>query len=149
MILNKVSKKLAQGFTLIELLLVVALIGILGAIGVPMYTGYIDTVKQKDAQNSLQSIFMMQKDYFNQNYCYYIAPGEDQAEVINVNLFGATTGADGPIPLATNPYKFKIIGTASAACSGSQASTYTATATNRTDDTKTFSITDTFSKTGF
>jgi prepilin-type N-terminal cleavage/methylation domain-containing protein len=140
MILNKVSKKLAQGFTLIELLVVVALIGILAAIGAPMYTGYVDTVKQKDAQNSLQSIFMMQKDYFNQNYYYYIAPGGDQAAEINVNLFGATAGADGPIPLATNPYRFEIIGTAS---------TYTATATNRTDDTKTFSITDTFSKTGF
>ena len=41
--LTKVKNKLA--FTLIELLIVVAILGILAAVGIPMYQGYQDSAK--------------------------------------------------------------------------------------------------------
>ena len=141
--------KFSKGFTLVELLVVIAIIGILAAIGVPMYQGYISDVKAKDAQNTLQSIALQQKSYFNKQFCFYVTDTGDKAGLINTGLFGSEFEADGPIPIANNQYSFEITGTASTSCTGSNAATFTATATNKIDDSKVFSITNTLKKTGF
>jgi len=141
--------KLSKGFTLVELLVVIAIIGILAAVGVPMYQGYISDVKAKDAQNTLQSIALQQKSYFNKQFCFYVTGSGDKAGLINTGLFGSEFEADGPIPIANNQYSFEITGTTSATCTGSNAVTFSATATNKRDDTEVFSITNTLKKTGF
>ena len=141
--------KLSKGFTLVELLVVIAIIGILAAVGVPMYQGYISDVKAKDAQNTLQSIALQQKSYFNKQFCFYVTGSGDKAGLINTDLFGSEFEADGPIPITNNQYSFEITGTTSATCSGSNAVTFTATATNKRDDSEVFSISNTLKKTGF
>jgi prepilin-type N-terminal cleavage/methylation domain-containing protein len=139
--------KFSKGFTLVELLVVIAIIGILAAIGVPMYQGYISEVRAKDAQNTLQSIAMEQKSYFSKHFCFYVTGTGDNAASINTGLFGSELGADGPIPITNNQYSFEITGSSSGACSGTNALTFTAKATHKTDYTKIFSITDTLKKT--
>ena len=141
--------KLSKGFTLVELLVVIAIIGILAAVGVPMYQGYISDVKAKDAQNTLQSIALQQKSYFNKQFCFYVTGSGDKAGLINTGLFGSEFEADGPIPITNNQYSFEITGTTSTTCTGSNAVTFTATATNKRDDSEVFSISNTLKKTGF
>ena len=45
-----------KGFTLIELLIVVAIIGILAGVGVPMYNGYMATAKVQSATTNHKNV---------------------------------------------------------------------------------------------
>ena len=153
----QIHQKNYRGFTLLELLVVIAIIGILGAIGVPAYQGYVTKAKETKAQNSLQSIYMMQKNFFSQNYCYYkSASASDDTTLINRDLFGSTVPASGPIEVGSkNDYYFYITGTAfsctgtSCICSSANASDFTIFAVNKASPSKIFSVNHQNIKTGF
>ena len=153
----QIHQKNNRGFTLLELLVVIAIIGILGAIGVPAYQGYVTKAKETKAQNSLQSIYMMQKNFFSQNYCYYkSSSASDDTTNINSNLFGSTVPASGPIEVGSkNDYYFYITGTAfsctgtSCICSSANASDFTIFAVNKASPSKIFSVNHQNIKTGF
>ena len=142
------------GITLMELLIALAILGILAAIGVPILTGNIRTAKNADAQNTLRSIFLMEKNYFAENYCYYITPGiGNQASAINQNLMGSSTPDSGPIVVdASNDFDFYITpGTVGSAgsCLGSNSNDYIVYAKSRSDPSLIYSINQQNVKAGF
>ena len=93
---------------MIELLIVVAIIGIIAAIGIPTGMNVLEGIKEKSAQSSLQSVYLAEEQYKSINKNYYIPTGGcgDQTNLINTNLF------DGEITLENNNYRFCISGSA-------------------------------------
>lgn len=59
-----------SGFNLIELMIVVAIIGILAAIAVPIYTHYVYRSKQVEAKTLLMTIKTEQEQYRAENQKY-------------------------------------------------------------------------------
>jgi len=87
-----------KAFTLLELLVVIALVGILSAIGIVTFTGTTDSAAQKAAENTVQSMALAQLEYRSNNQVYYGTPGNSGSAdctastttAVNKNLFGDT-----------------------------------------------------------
>ena len=74
----------SRGFTLIELLVVVAIIGILSAVGVVSYSGYKASAEKKQAEITLNSIYLAEQEYKSNmlDYMYLIV-----VCVLSIELF--------------------------------------------------------------
>ena len=64
----------SHGFTLIELLIVIAILGVLAAVGVPMFNDYNIASKENAAKNNLQSIAFMQGENRRESGQYFPCP---------------------------------------------------------------------------
>jgi prepilin-type N-terminal cleavage/methylation domain-containing protein len=142
------------GFTMVELIVVIAMIGILAAIGVPMLSSNIRTAKNTDAQNTLRTIYLMQKNYFAENFCYFVNSGAgDMTSSINQVLLGSSTPASGPIGTGSaNDFMFYILPGAmgsGGSCTGSLANDYVAYAKSKTNAALIYSINQRNVKSGF
>jgi type IV pilus assembly protein PilE len=66
----RTRRRQAAGFTLIELMIVVAIIAILAAIAVPIYSDYVTRSKLTEAQNNLSALRVQMEQYFQDNRSY-------------------------------------------------------------------------------
>ena len=112
-----------QGFTLIELLVVVAIIGIISAVGVVSYSGYKSSAEKKQAEITLNTIYLAEQEYKSNNGEYYFNASTSN---LVTNLF------DGVDDLSEQSYTFKT----------TDVSSLTITATKKTNTSCTISITE-------
>jgi len=114
-----------RGFTLIELLVVVAIIGILSAVGVVSYGKYKASAEKKQAEISLNSIYLAEQEYKSNNGEYCISECSNNAGIID-KLFDDVDDLDG------QAYTFKT----------TSADTLTIIATNKKNSSCTITITE-------
>ena len=97
-----------KGFTLTELLIVVAILGIISAIAIPQYQGYVTEARATAAKNNLRNIYMQQQEFRTNNNDFYRtgAGCADASGDINTNLFANT------VVLTNDFYNYCINGTA-------------------------------------
>jgi len=143
LILCSIAAKNNKGFTLLELMVVVALIGILSAVGIPAYQGYVTDARVKEAQSTLQAIALEQKSFYSENFRYYVTPAinVDQSADINSGLFDS---ASGPLKTDAQFYIFWIESTIGADSLTVRA--FSAVAQSATDATTRFTINQDMSK---
>jgi prepilin-type N-terminal cleavage/methylation domain-containing protein len=105
-----------KGFTLVELAVVIVIIGILAAFGVPKFLQSVEKSKAAEAFNYLSSLAAAQERYIAQNGIYYAGT------VQTLGVSGNTDGID--VTLPTLQY-FSADGTAGTAptCTAAAVST--------------------------
>ena len=83
-----------KGFSLLEVMVVVVIVGILAAIAIPTYTGYVTRTRRADAITALETLALDQEKY--------------RAEQGTYGTIGQLTGAGYPSPNADADRNYNI-----------------------------------------
>ena len=98
-----------SGFTLIELMVTVAIIAILAAIAMPMYSNYITKAKARSAQSDLIALSLVLESIYQRNLKYIASTTVDQ-EASAYLTANSMTGAWQP---AADTFDYKVTATTS------------------------------------
>ncbi|MFZ6016412.1 MAG: type IV pilin protein [Nitrospirota bacterium] len=136
-----------KGFSLIELLIVLVILGVLSAIAFPVYTGYIRSTARSEAKANLETLRLLEEQYFAERGCYYKPSGT----CTNTTISGVTA-IQGFLPGFQPGNEASLNFTYSIAITGTPAASgFTATATGKTGtkvEGDTLTIDNTNTKTG-
>ena len=110
MIFRKMNKK---AFSLVELMIVVAIIGLLAAIGVPQYAKFQARARQSEAKAALGALYSAEQSFFQEWNCFstdlrnigFGVTGTNLRYITgftNVSINGAVCNAGTPAPNGAN-----------------------------------------------
>jgi len=112
--------KKEKGLTLIELLVVIVIIGILAAVAIPTYTGYMVRARRADAKTSLEQLRASQ-EVFRAERGRYANDGDDGNALLLLRTnWGGPPATVGLYDITMVPTQTTFTGTATP--TGSQAS---------------------------
>ena len=95
-------------------MVVVAILGILSAVGIVSYNGYISSAERNSAQNLMQQISLGQSEFFSDNSNFYsvtentCTPTVVTLSAIYVNLLGSSTSARATVKANESAYAICI-----------------------------------------
>jgi type IV pilus assembly protein PilE len=91
-----------KGFTLVELLVVVAIIGVLATIAVPMYIGSVKKSMRTEASSNLQTLRLLEEQFYAENARYTISLGtcakDNSGNVLKIQQGGAVADPTNALP---------------------------------------------------
>ncbi|ANO33659.1 pilin [Vibrio breoganii] len=94
------------GFTLIELMIVVAIIGVLSAIGIPMYKDYVKKSELASATATLRGLLTKAE-------LYYLDQGSFPTTLNQINTVSSAGGSIGEVGISGNQLQFTFSSTGS------------------------------------
>ena len=95
-------------------MVVVAILGILSAVGIVSYNGYISSAERNSAQNLMQQISLGQSEFFSDKSNFYsvtentCTPTVVTLSAIYVNLLGSSTSARATVKANESAYAICI-----------------------------------------
>lgn len=111
--------KKSNGFTLIELMVTVAILGVITAIAIPAYNGYLSTARLAEAKNNIAALKLAEEEYFLENNSYFYKEGTNAELSTESGGLWTATGGDGgtvnfiyTISGSGNTYSIKATGKA-------------------------------------